>query len=114
MAIDGGGGRECPLLGIANAEIWKSCSLRDLTDVIIVLALFNFHRKEKIVNLSVISEITGISRATATRRMRRLIEDDVVSAVKNRNSVCVGLTVAGFDLVDKLTSMLGCFHTHGR
>lgn len=82
--------------------------MRDFTDLVIIFALFGFERRQKVVNIASISQLTGISRATATRRMRHLVAHDIVDGQRTNTGTIVSLTVRGAALAEELAARLGC------
>ena len=100
----------CPLLFIADKETWRRPPVRDFTDLVIIFALLGFDRRRTVVNMASISEFTGISRATATRRMRHLVEHDIVAGRKSSTGTLVSLTPRGAALAEDLVVRMGCPH----
>ncbi len=99
---------QCPLLRIGYSEVWKRGPIRDLTDFAIILTLLNYHWENKRVNMVTISEITGISRATASRRIKYLIDKDAVIFKKYCTSTFIELSDNGLVLANSLIQSVGC------
>jgi predicted transcriptional regulator len=98
----------CPLLSVAHRGLWKQPPLRDITDLMIVVTLLGFARTRKTVNITSIAELTGISRATATRRVGHLVEAGIVSGRRANGGILVGLTEQGTTLAHGLMGKARC------
>ncbi|CAA7614052.1 hypothetical protein MCP1_130035 [Candidatus Terasakiella magnetica] len=100
----------CPLLNIAYLSKWKQDPVRDFTDLMILIALYGFYLHNDTINIASVIEVTGISKATATRRVRHFSTSKVVEATRMGNSLFLKLTDEGIVLAVSITERLGCAH----
>ena len=105
MAGDGNANNTCHLLNVLK---WRQAPVRDFTDLAILFVLLDAQLKRKKMNITSISELIGVSRATALRRINYFVENGLATTTENGNSRLISLTKTSAKLIDSIVSTTGC------
>lgn len=100
---------DCSVFDLIGSEKWRNSSpLRDVIDLFIIVYISNTQRIDKSVNITSIADFLGISRATATRRIQRLIKHKVIVSKRSASSLILSLTPEGNDFVGSILEPHTC------